>query len=165
MEFAENKSNKFIDNLLTDLNSNFQHLSDLTYLDMSENQILYVSKETRDDISHRTIMRLKINLSKNPIMCSCDSLKFMKWLQLNQRVSKDFSQYQCPNTTNYDTLTDVVIYLDQKCSTHTVLIMVILFLIVAFIFSLIIVIIYRKRWKIKYWYYIAKRYYFQHDYM
>lgn len=43
--------------------------------------------------------------------------------------------------------------------------MLILFLIVAFIVFLIIIIIYRKRWKIKYWYYNAKRNYFQHDYM
>ncbi|XP_052081447.1 toll-like receptor 4 [Mytilus californianus] len=153
------------DNLLTDLNIYLKHMSDLTFLDVSENQILYLSRNARYDISHRASRRLNIDLSKNPILCSCDSLKFLKWLQKKQRVFKDLSKYQCSNTTNYETLTDVVIILDQKCSTHTVLIMVILFLIVAFIVFLIIIIIYRKRLKLKYWYYIAKRNYFQHAYM
>ncbi|CAC5382203.1 unnamed protein product [Mytilus coruscus] len=153
------------DNLLTDFNINVKHMPELTFLDLSENQILYLSNDAIDGISQRTSRNLIIDLSKNPFMCSCDSLKFLKCLQVNQRVCKDFSKYQCSNATSYETLTDAVISLNKKCSSYTALVIVILLLIIAFLVCLIIAIIYKNRWKLKYWYYIAKRNYFQHDYM
>ncbi|CAC5382204.1 unnamed protein product [Mytilus coruscus] len=153
------------DNLLTDFNINVKHMPDLIFLDLSENQILYLSNDAIDGISQRTSRNLKIDLSKNPFMCSCESHKFLKWLQKNQRVFKGFSEYRCSNATNYETLIDAVLSLDKNCSSYTVLIIVILLLIIAFLVCLIIAIIHKNRWKIKYWYYIAKRNYFQHDYM
>ncbi|XP_052081445.1 toll-like receptor 4 [Mytilus californianus] len=153
------------DNLLTDFDINIKHMPDLTFLDLSENQIIYLSNDAIDGISQRTSRNLKIDLSKNPFMCSCNSLKFLKWLQKNQHVFKGFSKYQCSNATNYETLIDAVISLDKICSSYIVLIIAILLLIIAFLVCFIIAIIYKNRWKIKYWYYIAKRNYFQHDYL
>ncbi|XP_071145399.1 toll-like receptor 4 [Mytilus edulis] len=153
------------DNLLTDFNINVKHKPDLTLIDLSKNQILYLSKNAMDGIGQRTSWKLKIDLSKNPFICSCDSRLFLKWLQKHQLVFKGFSKYQCSNSTNHEPLIDAVLSLDKTCSTHTALIIVCLVLIITFLVCLIIAILYRNKWKIKYWYYIAKRNYFQHDYM
>lgn len=139
----------------------------LTDLDSSENQIFQLSKNSTLWISQaiRRSKNLKINLSNNPIICSCDSLIFLKWLQKHHLAFKNFNGYKCSNPKTFKTLKDAVISLDKSCPTYTTLTIAILLLIISFLVLLIILIIYRNRWKLKYWYYIAKRKYFQHDYL
>ncbi|CAC5379727.1 unnamed protein product [Mytilus coruscus] len=149
-------------NQLTDWNINIEHMRHLTYLDLSENQILFLSDTGMAFIDSSFSKKFAIDLSLNPIQCNCDSYSFIMWLIKRQEKFKKFKHYNCPlikpNITDIPTAN---IYLKKKCSSYVSLIVLAINLIICFLAVLVIVIVYRRRWKLRYWYYIAKRQYFR----
>ena len=109
--------------------------------------------------------RLTIDLSENDILCTCDTLNFLKWIEhhaMGSRiVFRNLKSYKCsaPNSAkfNLSDLHDIIGTLDKQCSTYTGLIVGCGIMISVMIFTLIGGILYRYRWKLRYIYYMSKR--------
>ncbi|XP_071157563.1 toll-like receptor 4 [Mytilus edulis] len=149
-------------NQLSDWNVNVEHMRHLIFLDLSENQILFLSDSGMALIGSGFSENFTIDLSFNPIQCNCDSYNFVLWLIKCKEKFKKFKQYTCslmkPNITD---IPNANIYLTKKCSSYVSLTVLAINFIICFLAVLVIVIIYRNRWKLRYWYYIAKRQYFR----
>ncbi|XP_063422298.1 toll-like receptor 4 [Mytilus trossulus] len=149
-------------NQLTDWNVNLDHMRHLIYLDLSENQILFLSDSGMALIGSGFSKNFTIDLSFNPIQCNCDSYNFILWLIKCKEKFKKFKQYNCPlMKPNITDIPNANIYLTKKCSSYVSLTVFAINFIICFLALLVIVIIYRNRWRLRYWYYIAKRQYFR----
>lgn len=143
-------------NQLTDWNVTIKQMRNLTYLDLSENQILYLSDTGMALIDTLFLTNLSIDLSQNPIQCNCDSYSFVTWLIKRQDMFQNFKHYKCQLKNSVDIPT-AKMYLQKKCSSYVSIIVLAINLVICFLAILVIIILCRNRWKLRYWYYIAKR--------
>ena len=100
------------DMYLTNLAADIGHLTDLKFLDLSQNKIQCLYTSTMRDINkiirytpnRRNASRiLEINLSHNRLSCSCSCLEFYQWMMnvhvRNYITFTDFKSYRCTLTT------------------------------------------------------------------
>jgi len=140
-------------NSLRLLEFNFANMEKLQTLDISDNLITNIFSDTLDKLN--AIMKrsnLHVNLRGNPILCSCESLEFLRWILDRNHKLVDFSQYVCiygDNSVTFDKLATIILPdLSFKCSTKTAL------LVSAWLLALVIVVVgiavvaYRLRWDI-----------------
>ncbi|VDI76816.1 Hypothetical predicted protein [Mytilus galloprovincialis] len=93
----------------------------LTFLDIRNNKILYLTNKETNDIE-RGYTKLKgplaILLEGNPFVCNCDSLNFVKWL-FNTRVKLDrHGNYSCLLYDGSFTTTYEVYKMKQDVENH-----------------------------------------------
>ena len=120
------------DMYLTNLAADIGHLTDLKFLDLSQNKIQYLYTSTMRDINkiirytpnRRNASRiLEINLSHNRLSCSCSCLEFYKWMMnvhvRNYITFTDFKSYRCTfdngQNTNLSDLNLTVDILRSQC--------------------------------------------------
>ncbi|XP_062578839.1 toll-like receptor 4 [Saccostrea cucullata] len=79
------------DNTLSSINFKISTLKNLKFLDLSGNQIQFLSDTNMKDIDRQTDkVRFTLNLLRNPISCNCKTLSFLQWMvnsQETQRIS------------------------------------------------------------------------------
>ena len=91
---------------LTNLTLKMHHMMNLNFLDLSYNKIQCFYTSTMRDINEiigytpgggKVSKVLEINLSYNPLRCSCSSLEFYQWMRRVRPyiTFTDFSAYQC----------------------------------------------------------------------
>lgn len=149
-------------NKLTRLGSRIGHLKRLRFLDLSKNAIAYLDTSEINDIE--MIARngpIEVNLKQNPLKCSCESLKFLKWASSLQKniTLINFKNISClsPNETVHYPLRDlknIVRELDIRCASYVGLT---ISLSLALLTTGLVVsgsLVYRFRWRLRYIYHI-----------
>ena len=137
----------------------------LTFLNLSRNYIHTLSIHEMEVLDSIISDNLTIDLSDNDILCTCDTLNFLKWTQNHALGSKiifeNIKKYKCTseNSTKFSLshLPMIIGTLEKQCATYTVLIVGSSIIMSAIFFTMIGGLIYRYRWKIRYMYYMAKR--------
>ncbi|XP_061165648.1 toll-like receptor 4 [Saccostrea echinata] len=140
------------------------HMVNLSYIDLSDNQLSTMNKETRnmlDAVSQEKIVYL--NLKGNNFRCNCGNLKFVKWV-LNSKnlVFLHFDDYTCilSNSTNIRfSNIRLLQLLEKQCSSYTLIIVIMTALTFVVLTITISRILYRYRWKLRYMYYVAREKY------
>ncbi|CAC5404918.1 unnamed protein product [Mytilus coruscus] len=143
-------------NLLTDWNISIYHMQDLQFIDISWNQILYLSSEGMNLLEHSFHLNTTIDMSNNPFECSCNSIYFLKWLQLHKKHFRGFDDYSCTYLYKSFNIPEANIYLKKDCYSYVGVIVSAAIGIIVFLAVISSMIIYRYRWKLRYWYYIFK---------
>ena len=94
---TEMKVLRLMKNCLWLVNFEFTHMNDLRMLDLSENSLIQLNKETRDRIDRmRTISpHFSVNLRGNPLECSCSNLPFILWVHNNRPLLSNFEETSC----------------------------------------------------------------------
>ncbi|OWF56550.1 Toll-like receptor 6 [Mizuhopecten yessoensis] len=151
-------------NLMNSLQADIGHMMNLTYLDLSHNQLSELTNQNRRDIDMITKTgNLTIDLSNNRLVCSCLTLPSIRWINLNQRVFKRFETYSCSldNETRvlFSDLDTTLRQLEKDCTSYIGLIGGVLSAIVFCIAILVFGLVFRYRWKLRYLYYITKNRY------
>ena len=151
-------------NQMTHINLNFHHMKSLRLIDLSSNQIRFLSEENMKDIDLiKRSGNLTIDLNKNSLRCDCSSLKFLRWMLSNQKMFRFYEEYSCTflNGTkgSFLDLNDIVRKLDLKCQSKTPIIVASVIFIATVLLSVMFAIVYRYRWSIRYLFYAAKREY------
>ncbi|XP_063312992.1 CD180 antigen [Pelobates fuscus] len=141
----------------------FSNLKKLTYVDLSQNQLLQFSSNAFGDLSyiylnfafnritiipfnlvHNIGNQSIINLSHNPLDCSCSNTQFISWYMENLKMFEDNSNTVCwsPQSANGTMLSMLKI----NCKTSSgVIFVIILAVIVVIIIIIVAVRYYRKK--------------------
>ena len=166
---------KYLDlsnNIIEKLTCNLKSLKNLEFLNLQYNGIRELSQQQMDfldeladrDQGHNK-STMTLDLSGNDLLCSCDTLKFIRWLKHhangNGLVLRNYKNYSCSfaNSTivNFSGLPDFVAKLEKQCESYTALIVACCIAFATMLASIIGGITYRLRWRIRYFYYMAKR--------
>lgn len=149
-------------NKLCEWNVDVEHMKNLELLDLSYNEIpIFNEKMIRALESLRPLGVTKINLYKNPLHCSCESLEFLKWMNRSTRVHFiHMENYTChfANGTKgaIGDIQSLVVRMERQCAKYSTLIT--MCVLGMFVFFIVVVkgLLYRYKWRIKYMYYNAK---------
>ena len=156
------------DNELNDITFSFRNLRKLTRLNLSKNRLKILSHKAMNELdSIATDRHLRINLSKNVILCSCASLDFLRWVLFHSYGSiilfEDLETYSCTfqNSTrgNFSELQYFISSLEKECASYVGVIIACVMAVTTVLIIVSVGVVYRYRWRIRYVYYMAKRSY------
>ncbi|BFZ25276.1 hypothetical protein BsWGS_28315 [Bradybaena similaris] len=147
-------------NKLHVLNTTFSDMPQLRYLDLTKNSIGWISKETRDELDTiRTFHPLHIDLSDNPLRCTCEGLSVLTWIQTSNIhfVSKDFLRCHRDDGVPEDVgdLDGRVTSLRRQCIGNDVITVISAASIVLVFIVIFFGLMYRFRWQLRYIRHIA----------
>ena len=153
-------------NILESFVVNIQNLKRLSFIDLSGNKITALSADMIDQFSSLAAelqnSSLKIDLSKNSLLCTCNVRHFTEWIlsQPHNIEFVDFQEYMCWN----DEFKPVPFHGLHKQTTFSCLskkayigIGVGSGALVTILIVLLIIRIYSKRWWFRYQYFIASK--------
>ncbi|CAG2230392.1 unnamed protein product [Mytilus edulis] len=146
-------------NMLENVNFEIKHMPKLSYIDISNNRLSILEDsfiKQLDDLT-KHVRHLTLDMSGNPIKCTCDSIDFIKWLTTTKVVLLNMFQQECRSMKVHlnDSLT-VNNQLEKKCSSYTTTIVAVASWVVIFAVAIVGGLLYRYRWKIRYLYYMVK---------
>ena len=153
-------------NELEQIRFNLKDLRSLEYLNLKGNYIKTLSLDQMKSLDSLRSAHLAIDLSKNDLICSCSTLDFLKWITYHNSVAtkitfKNLDQDRCvlSNSTkrNLSDLQNIINGLDKQCASYTGVIVGCVIAISVLLIVCITGILYRYRWQIRYFYYMAKR--------
>ncbi|XP_067682638.1 toll-like receptor 4 [Haliotis asinina] len=150
-------------NSISNLEFKITHMTNLKYLNLSSNEIStldHMFMSQLDLISKTSV--LKVDLSDNPLICSCETLHFIQWMTQRKGLFINQHLYKCSEDSGWlykENVFEILLQLQQKCISHFGLAMGMLVSITSFICILFASILYRYRWKLRYLYYVARRRY------
>ena len=149
------RSLNFSRNYLVSLDFEFAHMLNLSLLDLSDNHFASFNEQTRTTIDRLNIEpnKLRINLGRNPLQCSCDTLPFLNWMHGNEEVFQNYKKYTCTyksNSVDFSQIAKILEELNFECSLH-LLLKLSISLLIALVFAVVFaIVLYRYRWEIKF---------------
>ncbi|KAJ8302148.1 hypothetical protein KUTeg_021135 [Tegillarca granosa] len=148
-------------NNLREWNFDISHMSNLKFIDMSHNQLTDIPLTMRQSLDRISLYRnISLDLTDNNFFCACPNIEFLKWL-LGSKISfKHSDRYTCQlsNGTliNFANLRNYFVEFELKCSSKAGLIAGVSSAIFVSIVFIIVGVVYRYRWKLRYLYYMTK---------
>jgi Leucine-rich repeat (LRR) protein len=137
---------------------NISHLKNLTYIDCSANKLTKLPKSVRDsldEVSH--FQQVTLDFRQNKILCTCDNLDFINWL-FNSQVNILLStKEEC--TMFNGNISQAYVYLSEECGKNSGVKewhYVLQFTGILFVFSVLAIVGYKKRWAILYRWYLFR---------
>ncbi|CAC5392277.1 unnamed protein product [Mytilus coruscus] len=150
-----NLSGKMIENV----NFEIKHMPKLSHIDIFDNRIshldVFFTKQLDDLTNH--VRQLTVDMSGNPIKCTCDSIEFIQRLATTKIQLNNTLQQECDSMKMYlNNSKTVYDQLKKKCSSYVTTVVALALWMVVFVITMIGGLLYRYRWKIRYLYYIVK---------
>ena len=143
------------------------NLIKLEFIHLQNNRIKSLSRENMQDLQKKRKNLLTVDLTGNEFLCSCDTLEFLKWMKKHRSTRiisfKNFEEYKCifSNSTlkSFTDLSYLIMDLEKQCSSYAGVIVGSVAIVTTVIVSVIVGLVYRWRWRLRYIYYMAKRAY------
>ncbi|KAK6187917.1 hypothetical protein SNE40_005837 [Patella caerulea] len=143
------------------------HMNYLTFIDLSNNSLstLPLSLRKFSDLQQARGTNLTINLLGQSLLCTCENLDFLKWMETNTTNFVRRNEYTCENLhgkiVSLNDLKAIVLNLEKECASWTVMIVVLTSSMAVIITVIVSSVIYRYRWKFRYLYYVRRNKYRQ----
>ncbi|XP_059154342.1 toll-like receptor 4 [Physella acuta] len=141
------------ENKLQTLNSSFAHMKHLRLLDLSKNSIVWIDKRVRDELDEIG-ETLSIDLTSNPLSCTCSSLEQIVWMMKTKITLLNEDYLHCTFDDGVDrpigNLQKRVQSVQRMCASKALVIVVCVALICLLGTVAGFVVIYRNRWKLRY---------------
>ncbi|XP_046381325.2 toll-like receptor 4 [Haliotis rufescens] len=147
------------ENSITNLKVKVSHMTNLTSLNLSLNQIPSLDHMFMSQLDIIKSSALKVDLSANPLICSCETLPFVKWMTQRKDMFASQQLYKCSSQSGWlynENVFEILSQLQQKCTSHFGVAMGLFVSVTSFLCILCASILYRYRWKLRYLYYIAR---------
>ncbi|XP_060560737.1 toll-like receptor 4 [Ruditapes philippinarum] len=147
-------SYNYIEALSIDLSTFVQ----LKYIDISYNRLHSIESSVRSDLSR--FSRVEMDLSNNHLLCTCDTIPFLKWLFHSDIKFVNTKNYYCSldgNSVNmYNGSNLSLSKLEEGCKSYHEII-VASSTVGSFIIAILVSYgVYRNRWKLRYLFYMAR---------
>nr|AVR52704.1 Toll5 [Sinohyriopsis cumingii] len=151
-------------NFLQTVDFEINHMKKISQLDFQQNLLSLIPANIRSHLSDVKSNNISIYLEGNPLKCDCDALDFLKWIDNEKSQIMFVNIYN--NTCNFNgiirsfrNLAILINDLDKKCANYTAVILIASICFAVFIIITVIGLMYRYRWKLRYFYYMTKRRY------
>ncbi|XP_062588433.1 toll-like receptor 4 [Saccostrea cucullata] len=148
-------------NQLTGVNFRLRHMTNLSYIDLSDNRLTGFTNETMHAFSYIfKKSKVSINLLRNNLYCRCQNLKFLTWLYENRMHFLGFQKYTCSdrsNQFNFHYMEQSLQKLKLDCIDYDVWIITTTVSITLVISVLLVIIIRKNIWHIRYFLHKSKR--------
>lgn len=137
-----------------------KHMSNLTYLDLSDNKFATISPRACNQLEKLFQRNLTIDLSRNGLACTCENQMFVIWMLKYKSHFKDIENYTCSSTNalfKFKTFESSVNTLQKQCASYLgwyIGCSVTLAIFITFVISLVLV---KNKWKIRYLIYKSKQ--------
>ncbi|XP_045172600.2 toll-like receptor 4 [Mercenaria mercenaria] len=153
------------DNFLTQIDLTFDHTVPLQELNLSHNLLNKIGKNIMDILD--AVANLKpiyyysyIDLSGNNLSCTCKDRNFVDWVSVTTVRFIQLDDYMCKYENGISTklkfAEEISKRLKKDCADYTVLTICASLGFVLFLAIIILCIIYRYRWDLRYFYYSMK---------
>ncbi|XP_046547013.1 toll-like receptor 4 [Haliotis rubra] len=148
-----------------DLDIELEHMINLTSLVLTSNQIRWLGLSTRESLdkiaARRPNIKLEVDLSNNPLSCTCYNLHFLNWIRTAHIIKfVSLSNYYCLFSSgrrqNFTDLDTIYSELEKSCHNHFGIYLGVVALFIMIVPFIVCSIAYRYRWKLRYWYYAAR---------
>ena len=154
------------DNQLEEVAFDLKKLRNLKEFSLSNNRLKTLSLQTMQELDSIP-GPLSVDLSQNELICSCDSVHFLKWMDPSFQESTisftNITNYWCtfPNSSvgSFANLTEIIYRLEKECASYIGVIVASVIAVSTILVTITGGIVYRYRWRIRYIYYMAKRSY------
>ncbi|XP_052078471.1 toll-like receptor 4 [Mytilus californianus] len=152
-------------NMMDDITFQMNHMKKLSHLDISNNRISSVGAHARGHLEevYKVKNNVSIDISGNPLKCSCDTIDFIKWMSTTKITIHNKHKTSCltsdGHTESLRKPNRIFEKLQMECSSYSSLIVGTVASLVFFLFILIWGICYRNRWRLRYMYYMVKNKY------
>ena len=142
-----------------------KHMVRLKIIDLRNNHIATLNETMRQQLEEVTSsVQVTVLLQGNPIECSCTNVDFLRWVlkymntseRLNVMIDNCYNNSGTFNISSPSGLQDIVYGLDKACAKYTVVIVSAVIVFVFIMNVIVAVIVHKFRWKIRYWYYVAR---------
>jgi toll-like receptor 13 len=145
-------------------NISFEGTGNIKRFILSNNNLKHLEKKFLDKVD--TFPNMTIDLSSNPFLCDCQrqSQEFITWLHRNGQKNRliAYNSYYCTGphgTTFIKDINDVQSFFSMcRDNTQTVVFMSVFSTLGFITFIAAIVLIYKKRWRLKYYIFCFKQY-------
>ncbi|CAG2221834.1 TLR13 [Mytilus edulis] len=148
-------------NEFNEITFDFEHLTDLKLLDLSNNRIKSFSHKSMEILSE--LMENKnfsLNLENNNLQCTCDTIIFLSWMQQNLLHFVNNNLYKCQfkdgSVVVLNDLNTIITRLERQCLSLTGVIVCTSLGIIITCIIIAIKLVYRNRWIVLYYYYLNK---------
>ncbi|XP_052076850.1 toll-like receptor 4 [Mytilus californianus] len=152
-------------NMMDDITFQINHMKKLSHLDISNNRISSLGANARSHLEevYKVKNNFSIDISGNPLKCSCDTIEFVKWMSMTKIKILNKHETSCLmfNVDRKSLWKSNRVYeeLQKTCSSYSSLISGIVASLAVFLFVLIWGIAFRNRWRLRYMYYMVKNKY------
>lgn len=148
-------------NEIQSFDASLAQTGNLEYLDLSGNRLEKLSEDTMKHLDKLAFKKtIKVDLSGNTLLCTCHTLKFLRWMKTTKTDLLKRDEYLCTHgngsITNLKHLPDIVNRLTSQCSPKTAIIVSVSAFVTCCLASFCGILVYRFRWRIRYWYYKTK---------
>ena len=148
-------------NYLRNFSSNLDSMSRLQKLNLSLNIITHLPDHVTDALDRITEnSTVVVDLSDNPLQCVCRTLKFVSWMQNTRVIFHNNRSLLCERsaTSPFDiNLNEMRNYCNEYDGRGTLFILVALCLLAITAIAIVIgIVINIKKWTIRYWLHVAK---------
>ena len=155
-------------NSIDDFDVNITHMNNLSRIDLSYNIIKYLPQEIMDHLdSIAEHIDVYLDLTFNPLACTCEHLKFLSWLYQSQVRLPRRESYTClMKDGNYRHNADIfkiVEELHSSCIDKIGILVGAVSCCFCLLVALLSAIAYRYRWKLRYLYYASRLTYSDRD--
>lgn len=151
-------------NSLSEFSVPLENMRRLKQLDLSNNQLSFLNAKTRNTIdSLSKTQKLFVNLRHNKLMCNCENLEFLQWMQFSKNaIFFDLDNFICTyekTRFKFSDIDQLLQDMEKQCGSYIITIVIMTSLIIVFITTTFWRILYRYRWKLRYMYYVAREKY------
>ncbi|CAL1542102.1 unnamed protein product [Lymnaea stagnalis] len=142
---------------------NINHMNKLKLINFSHSELSYLPPQVCrhiDDLCANATHNITVDLSSNPLRCDCNNLDFLMWMVRSRAFDPTFTNYLCKypdesfkviDDSYVETLTD----LNRRCAKNYPVFLAVLAATLCMLGFVLAGIVYRYRWKIRYFYYAA----------
>ena len=155
---TKQKHLNFSNNEIVNFSLDIEHMISLQSLNLSYNQITTIDPYQRNVINK--FDNLTIDLIGNVFQCTCDNIEFLDWLKKKRGIFQNFNSYECRfsngTKTFFDNIDVLLLEMKRNCKSYIVTIVLSTAGLASTIVTVLIGILYRYRWKMRYLYAMAK---------
>ncbi|XP_052106948.1 toll-like receptor 4 [Mytilus californianus] len=149
------------DNLIEDIDFKLIQMKNLSHVDLSKNRIQLLGSAAINNLeSLADDRKFSLNLKGNPFVCSCASLKFLKWISQTKILLLDRRKYECKyengTKASLANVNNIINKLEKDCSSYPGVIIGITGTIFLSVSIILFGLFYRYRWNLRYLYYMTK---------
>lgn len=133
----------------------------LKYLDLSNNRLQTLSQSSRRQLSRLAgTHTIHVDLSDNVLLCTCDTIDFLRWMQTTKVDLIKRDKYTCSYSNNsiahLNNILHIIDHLNSQCESKIAFIVSISAISAFILVCTGAILSYTFRWKIRYLYYKAK---------